>query len=143
MNQIKFTIPGDPVGKARPRATATGNFVRMYTPKKTTQYEELVRRCFAEAGGKISSGPVRLSLSMYSQMPQSWSKKKLQELAYTGCEKKPDIDNVIKIIGDALNGVAYKDDSSIVSVTATKQWAAEGCVVVSLESANNPGSKND
>ena len=143
MMQTKFIIPGDPVGKARPRATANSNFVRMYTPKKTTQYEELVRRCFAESGGKMFSGPVRLSLSMYFAMPQSWSKKKLREMAYTGCEKKPDIDNVIKIIGDALNGVAYKDDSSIVSVAATKQWAAEGCVMVGLESASNQGTNND
>ena len=138
MMQTIFTIPGDPFGKERPRAKLVGSRIIMYTPKKTIDYEEFVRRCFAEAGGKMISGPVRLSLSMYFAMPQSWSKKKLREMAYTGCEKKPDIDNVIKIIGDALNGVAYKDDSSIVSVAATKQWAAEGCVVVSLESADEP-----
>jgi Holliday junction resolvase RusA-like endonuclease len=135
MNEIKFTIPGDPVGKARPRATSAGPYVRMYTPKKTAQYEELVRHCFRQSGGKMLSGPVCLEAKLYLQMPKSLSQKKQRELAYSNCEKKPDIDNVIKIIGDALNGIAYKDDSSIVSVTATKQWAAQGCLVVSLNSA--------
>jgi Holliday junction resolvase RusA-like endonuclease len=107
----------------------------MYTPKKTTDYEELVRHCFRQSGGKMLSGPVCLEAKLYLQMPKSLSQKRQRELAYSNCEKKPDIDNVIKIIGDALNGIAYKDDSSIVSVTATKQWAAQGCLVVSLNSA--------
>ena len=135
MSEITFTVPGDPVGKARPRATSAGPYVRMYTPKKTMDYENLVRRCFTESGGKMISGPVCLEAKLYFQMPKSFSQKKQRELAYSNCEKKPDIDNVIKIIGDALNGIAYKDDSSIVSVTATKQWAAQGCLVVSLNSA--------
>ena len=80
------------------------------------------------------TGPVYLEAKLYFQMPKSFSQKKQREMAYSNCEKKPDIDNVIKIIGDALNGLAYKDDSSIVSVTVTKQWAAQGCLVVSLSS---------
>lgn len=37
--------------------------------------------------------------------------------------KKPDIDNVIKVIADALNGVAYDDDKQIIDVSARKVYS--------------------
>ena len=39
--------------------------------------------------------------------------------------KKPDADNIIKSIADALNGIAYADDSQIVQATVNKWWAEE------------------
>ena len=46
--------------------------------------------------------------------------------------KKPDIDNAIKAIADALNGVAYYDDSQIVYIEATKHYAEKPQTVVTL-----------
>lgn len=46
--------------------------------------------------------------------------------------KKPDIDNLIKFVLDALNGQLYVDDSQVVSITATKQYAPESCIEIKV-----------
>jgi Holliday junction resolvase RusA-like endonuclease len=118
-----FTIPGEPVAKARPRVTSRGI---AYTPAKTKNYETLVKELYwaQYAGHEMLQGPLRLSVRAYFQIPKSMSRKRriaMQE----GKErptKRPDVDNVIKAIADSLNGIAYGDDSQIVSATAEKFW---------------------
>lgn len=48
---------------------------------------------------------------------------------------KPDIDNIIKIVMDALNGYAYQDDTQVVQLDARKEYAADGVsrLVVSVK----------
>ena len=46
--------------------------------------------------------------------------------------KKPDIDNIIKAVLDALNGVAYKDDTQVVQVMATKKYRDKAFVEVAI-----------
>lgn len=50
--------------------------------------------------------------------------------------KKPDVDNIVKIVADALNGVAYHDDTQIVSVLAKKVYAASEGLDVIVEEYN-------
>ncbi len=123
MRLLEFTIPGEPVAKGRPRMTRQG---RAYTPKKTVNYETLIQECFAIAypGHQPITGPLGLKIDAHFTVPASWSLKK-QRQAYDGQlrpTKKPDIDNVIKCM-DALNGIAWKDDSQIVTVIASKWYS--------------------
>ena len=125
---IQFTIPGEAVGKGRPKGTSQGGFVRMYTPKKTVLYESLVTNAFLENHTiqdiiKKPNG-VRADIHVYKHIPKSYSKKKVQEILNGNIHliTKPDVDNVAKSILDALNGFAYEDDSQVYDLHIRKEY---------------------
>lgn len=113
MDSISFSIPGRIKGKGRPKFARRGAFVHAYTPADTANSEAMVRSIAAEAmGGRpLFQGPLILDVAMVLNTPASWSKKKKAAAIYvTG---KPDIDNIAKLIGDALNGIVWADDSQL------------------------------
>jgi Holliday junction resolvase RusA-like endonuclease len=127
MNEITFTVPGEPVAKGRAKFARRGAFVTTYTPEKTVRYENLVRLAAQEAmrGANPFDRPVELTVAIFLPIPQSWSKKK-QEKARTGlvgATKKPDADNVLKALKDGMNGVVYVDDARITDVILKKRYA--------------------
>ena len=135
---VTFEIPGEPVAKARPRATMVAGRARMYTPAKTENYEARVA-LFAQqamAGQSIIEGPVALSVTALFPIPPSWPKKR-QAAARAGTEqhtKKPDLDNVLKAIKDGMNGVVWKDDSQVcVLRECRKGFSDTPRVVVAVE----------
>ena len=120
-------MPGQPVGKGRPRATVRAGRARLYTPAKTEKYEARVA-LFAQqamAGRPVMAGPVALSVTALFPIPTSWPKKR-QAAARAGTEqhtKRPDADNCAKAILDGLNGVVWKDDSQVVTLSIEKRYA--------------------
>ena len=126
---IHFTIPGPPVGKARPKVVRARNGMSMtYTPDKTVAYEELVRLRFNESlqGHPFEplEGALRIKIFVGYPIPKSTSEKhRTAMLAGTELPaKKPDWDNIGKIICDALNGVAYGDDAQITDPSMRKRY---------------------
>ncbi len=118
-----FHVEGNPQGKARPRFTRTGH---TFTPKRTVAYEERVRDRFLEAGGKRLPADcyVAVSIDIVFPIPKSYSKER-RVMCAAGKEKpakKPDIDNVEKVVLDALNGVAYEDDKQVTRTTKEKRY---------------------
>lgn len=82
----------------------------------------------------FGSDPVCIDISVCRKMPKSFTKKKI-DLARQGKlfpTTKPDIDNIVKTILDALNGIAFDDDSQIVRIRATKTYYKEDCTIVSM-----------
>lgn len=133
---IEFVFPGKPVPKARPRVTRTGH---AYTPKKTFDYEKYVRM-WAEIYMKENciepiEEAVRLTVNAFLPIPKSWSisKKKNAEEGVLKPIGRPDLDNLVKSIQDALNGVAYKDDSQIVESICKKSYSDAPKVEVTVE----------
>ena len=128
-----ITIPGEPVAKARPRMTKHGH---TYTPKKTVDYERMIQMLFqAKHGSPVLEVPIMLQLDLYFGIPKSRSKA-ARERMRQGLErpcKRPDIDNCLKAVSDALNGIAYKDDSQIVAAVIQKFWSYEPRAVVKIE----------
>ena len=120
-----------PVAKARPRVTMVGGRARAYTPKKSADYERHIAREWAH---ERQSGPVRLDIVFGMPIPQSWSKKQQDAAASLLIlpAKKPDIDNLIKAVMDALNGVAYDDDNQVIELSAKKVYAPEPYVAIWL-----------
>jgi Holliday junction resolvase RusA-like endonuclease len=126
---VYFVVYGTPIGKGRPRATSRGGFVRMYTDAKTLGFEAAVadEARTAMSSWELFDTPMQLKLSAYYPIPKSWSKKKRQ-LAVDGeiyPQVKPDLDNVMKAILDALNGVVYADDSQVINLVATKRYSTD------------------
>jgi Holliday junction resolvase RusA-like endonuclease len=125
---MRFVIFGEPQGKARPRFSTRSGVPRTYTSQKTVDYEEKVREAFEETGhpGYHDKEPVLVHIDAYFKIPKSTSKIKRQlMLEKTSPVKKPDADNIAKIICDALNGYAYDDDSQVAFLAVSKFWAKE------------------
>ncbi len=122
-------------GKARPRMnTYTG---RAYTPTKTKNYEYLVRQLFVYKYPhfKIIEGRIKVTIIAYFDIPKSTSKKKEAEMLQGNISptKKPDIDNIVKIILDALNKFAFKDDTQITKLEVEKIYSETPKVYVKIE----------
>ncbi len=132
--KIEFIVPGNPVGKARPRHTKSGH---TYTPEKTTTYENLVKLMYSQKYKGVvfdTDVPLAISIEAYIPIPQSVSKKKADMMKQNTLlpTKKPDCDNIAKIICDALNGVAYPDDKQIVSMLVSKRYSDNPYVKISI-----------
>lgn len=123
MSNDKYIIVPGMRGKDRPRFNMRSG--KVYTPSTTTQFERVVAQCYRTQGGNcFDSQPVMLSVVLFYKLPQSLSRRRKDAML----EKKeppmvkPDIDNVVKIVMDALNGVAYDDDKQVVRQYAEKRY---------------------
>ena len=123
--KIEFTIPGEPKGKGRPRFTKSGH---TYTPKGTAEYEADVKAAYYAAcggGRSFAQGiPLSMHIAAYCGIPKSAGKKKRAEMLGRLIlpTKKPDADNIVKVIADALNRAAYYDDAQIVRLSYSKVY---------------------
>lgn len=131
MSTVKFVIPGDPCAKQRPRMTRAGH---TYIPKKTVNYETLVKTIYANKCGEYFDGPVEIKVMAYFAIPKSAGKKKKEDMLAGRIRptKRPDGDNLLKIIADSLNKIAYDDDSQVVSATVDKLYAEQSRVEVTI-----------
>ena len=104
----KLWVGGRPRPKARPRKGKHGNF---YTPKQTKEWEALVAWKWREQHGAdvpFKNGPVSL-----------------KAVFYYADRRAPDTDNLVKLICDSLNGIAWNDDRQVVEIYARKILGAE------------------
>ena len=133
--RIKFTILGNPNGKGRPRfSTRTGH---AYTPKNTVMYENLVRTEYSlQCDGFMFDDASMLDMRIlaFYEIPKSTSKKRRDQMlnGMIRPTKKPDMDNVVKIIADSLNKVAYRDDTQIVDCQCRKFYSDKPRVEVTI-----------
>lgn len=134
MSEIFILVPGEPVAKGRPRFAKRGAFVTTYTPEKTRDYELKVSCEARRSMGNRTpiQGPVALKIELHMSIPKSWSQKKRLQ-AFSGAIRptsKPDWENVCKALCDALNGIAWMDDSQVVEATVSKRYAEEPCAII-------------
>jgi Holliday junction resolvase RusA-like endonuclease len=137
MSRVRFTVPGAPQGKGRPKVVKIAGFTRMATPAKTVAYEGLVAHAAqaAMAGRPMLDGPVSCAIAIDAPVPASWSQKK-QRAALAGevlPTTKPDADHVVKALFDGLNGVLWRDDVQVVDLLVRKRYAATPCVRVEVQ----------
>lgn len=139
MSAVSFTILGRLPGWARVRVDTRGNYPRFFTGKKTRDGENIVRvhakKAMSRERLKPFSGPVELCVTIFLNPPESWSKKKREAAKFvTG---KPDADNILKLIGDAMNRVVYRDDSQIASVHFVRVYTLDTeCVRIDISGAS-------
>ena len=137
MTKIRFIVNGKPMGKQRPRFARTGKYVRTYTPSKTMTYENEVKLAYLsqvkDKDYKEYLSNIKVSIWAFFRPPKSYSKKKFNELLETEYLKKPDADNIAKIVCDALNGTAWKDDSQIYNLEVHKYYDEEDKIIVEIE----------
>lgn len=141
MTGFSLVIPGKPKGKDRPRF-ARG---RAYTPKETKEAEAYIGHLWEESGcPRHWDGPIQIDVDIFHKRPKShFTTKGL--LSAEGKKhilpdnQKPDIDNVIKLVMDALNKKAWRDDVQVVRASVNRWWAhafESECTVIRV----SPGS---
>lgn len=124
---IALTVPGPPKGKGRPKFSRHGDRVVTRTPGDTKRAENRVQLAWMENGRlRLPDLPLTLKAEFVLARPKDhWradgtltpkGQRNSQPL------KKPDLDNAVKLICDALNGLAYRDDAYIFSMAAWKRW---------------------
>lgn len=96
-DEVKLVLPGDPIPKGRPRHGRGHSF----TPKRTRDAEQAIRDVAAGLDLQPFDLPVRVALIFYCETA-----------------RRTDLDNLIKLVTDALNGIAYTDDHLIHALTA-------------------------
>lgn len=132
---IQFTVYGEPVAQGRARAAMIAGHIRMYDPKKSSSYKDYVRLVASEhAPAKLFDGALELQVKIFRPMPKAFSNKKkaLAEQGGLRPTTKPDSDNYLKAIKDALKNVIWKDDSQVVDVTVGKWYSERPRVEVSI-----------
>lgn len=142
--KIKFTIYGEPVGKQRPKFASRGKFVQAYTPKKTENYENLIKLEYqAQVGNDMfpRERALGMLITAYKGVPKGTSKKRegLMSLRKILPGKKPDWDNIGKVVSDALNGIAFADDAQIVTACVRKLYGARPRVEVEIWEVGDNG----
>lgn len=146
VRSIKFVVPGLPFGKQRPKVTVrkfTGSdgkekkFAKAYTPEKTVNYENLVKMAYQEKakGKKFKDGDMLdVRIIAYYNIPPSTSKKRRTMMLEHKIRptKKPDWDNIGKIVCDSLNNIAYHDDNQVVDAQVRKFFSENPRVEVTI-----------
>lgn len=114
-----FTVEGKIKGKERPRFSRG----HTYTPKATIQAERTIKKAYRVNHSYCLDSFVRIEIYAFFKIRKSYTKKKAQKcLDDVYCDLKPDFDNISKLVGDALNGVAYVDDKQVVDCRVIKKW---------------------
>lgn len=131
MEKIKFKVPGPPQGKGRPRTGRNKNTGRpiSYTPSKTVLYENWIRTCYMQETDMFFSKNEILGIDIlaFFVIPKSMSKKTRAAMMAGEIRplKKPDGDNILKAVCDALNGLAYRDDRQLADKSIHKWYENE------------------
>jgi len=115
---MKIVVYGDPVPKGRPKVRVMGRFAQIYTPKKTRDAEDsFIAQAIKSKPSTPLEGPLSVSISFFKLKPKSYSKKIIH------WDKRPDLDNLIKLTLDAMNKIFYQDDAQIVELCCNKAFS--------------------
>lgn len=130
--KMYFEVEGEVIGKGRPRFTMQG---RTYTPKKTLDYEREIKKAYTGKYSYLSKKSLRIKICAYLEVAKSHSKVKKAKMLMNllQCTKKPDVDNIVKVVLDALNKVAYQDDTQVVELVAIKRWSNTSKLKIVIE----------
>lgn len=130
----KIIVGSPPIALKRPRfSTMNGKAFDSQKKLKEAERWEISQQWDL---GPIST-PVKLDLSFYVAIPESWSKKKRDAHEGRPCIKRPDIDNYIKWSLDVMNGMVFHDDSQVYDIRAYKIYSDNPRTEIIIEHGSN------
>lgn len=115
---VHLTVYGHPVPKARARTVRAKNGRPItFTPAETEMWENSIRsQALNVRPEKLLDGPLCLDVSFFLLRPKSRPKKEKYP------DRKPDLDNLVKSVKDALEGIIYTNDSRITDEVVRKRY---------------------
>jgi len=127
---INFKVFMNPVAKARARTVVNNGRVHSYTPQSTKDAENAIAwACVEEQNPDCYPKGIALKMTIVFVLP----KPKYLGLKPALPTKKPDLDNLTKTVLDALNGLAYEDDSQIVELILRKEYGIIPLIEITIE----------
>lgn len=108
----------DPVSK--PRMTQRDKWKKRPATSKYWEFKDKIKE------HKVTVPECGAHVTFYIAIPKSWSKKKKLQFDGEPHQQKPDIDNLIKALLDAV----YEDDAHIWNISATKLWSIDGGIEI-------------
>lgn len=133
--KYEFEVPGTIKGKGRPRVNSYTGMI--YTPTTTKDYESLIEQYFLLKYPRFKTleGRVGVNITATFNIPKSTKKSDREKMIQNEISpnKKPDIDNIVKIILDAMNKFAFKDDTQITKLSVEKIYGEEEKVHIEIE----------
>ena len=131
----EFEVPGKIIGKGRPRVNSYTGIV--YTPTKTKDYEYLIEEYFLLKYPKFKpiESRIKVTIKACLSIPKNTRKSEKEEMLNNiiSPTKKPDIDNIVKIVLDAMNKFAFKDDNQITKLEVEKIYGEEEKLKIIIE----------
>ena len=122
----KFTIPIEAQSKQRARIVFQNGKARSYTPAKTVKFENFVKMFVSSQPHKYYDTELLfMSIKIFLPLPKSKYRKR-NPVKEQFCKGRRDLDNMVKSIKDALQGVLYKNDNQICQMYLAKYYAAQG-----------------
>lgn len=107
MSEHRIIVHGRPVPKGRPRFDPRSG--RAYTPKETAAWERTIKRTATlVSGGKRIDGEVSVDV-----------------LIVHPDRRHGDVDNYVKAVLDACQGVLFGDDKCVCAITARRKYDNE------------------
>lgn len=141
--KIVFNI--EPQQQERPRATGRGRFIRVYDPPKTAKFKRELKQLATEMYHDAPlEGEIYLKVAFYRKIQKSISKKEHDRRA-SGEHRpivKPDLSNYLKAFEDALNGVLWKDDATIVELNTSKWYSDYPRIEIEVKELKNNEERN-
>lgn len=137
---IQFTVYGEPVAQGRPRFSTQGGFTRAYDPAKSKDFKQYVKLAAAEhRPDKLLEGPLSMEVKVFKPSLKGFSNKKkiAAEAGVLRPTTKPDVDNYVKGIKDALKNVIWIDDSQVVDLYVSKWYSETPRVEVIVKSLSD------
>jgi len=125
----QIVILGSPKAQGRPRARNAGKFVQIYDdPNSAKAKRNLMAVVQEQAPEKLLDCPLRVDLYFYMPRPKGHygtgkNAGKLKDSSPINHTKKPDIDNLRKLVMDALTNVFWRDDSLVCEGTTRKVYS--------------------
>ena len=113
--QVKFNVFGKPRGKQRPRLCSVGGRNIVYTPKQTIEYEKLIKASYIVSSKVFFERNIPIEINILAYF--------FHKSSIEFATKKPDADNIIKIVLDALNKVAFYDDAQVSKICFEKRYS--------------------
>lgn len=118
--QVTFTVPGRPYAKKRPRFSRKSG--RAFDPAENAKAEASIGHIAAQHFKAPIVGPVRVEVIATFAIPASWSKRKAADHLHRPHTQKPDGDNLLKAVKDAMNRIAWGDDGQVCDARVRKVW---------------------
>lgn len=139
MKGVTFVIPGEPKGKKRPRSAFQGGRIHTYDPAENganeTEIAMIFRQAVREAGldwepCKYAKVQITACYGLPKGKSKAWRADALAGKLFPS--RKPDLDNVAKLVLDALNGIAWQDDAGVISLQLWKYYEETSRVIVTV-----------
>ena len=131
MTRISFTVPGKPYAKKRPRFSRKSG--RAFDPAENGKAEASIGHLAAIHFQTPLTGAVAVEIVATFAIPKSWSKRKAAEHLHRPHIQRPDGDNILKAVKDALNRIAWADDCQVADERVRKVWGLVDQTVIHVE----------